>query len=94
MANYYFKVLKMPSVYVLDDIGAYGVGIADTFQAQARKNGIKVLGRDRLDPKKCRLLVGVLTKIKSTRCNRSLYYGGNPLAGIKVVKQSYDICPA
>ncbi len=44
MANYYAEVLKVPSVYVLDDQGAYGVGIADTFEAQARKKGIKVLG--------------------------------------------------
>src|SRR5580692_11704972 len=37
MANYYADVLKVKSVYVLDDSGAYGVGIADTFQAQAEK---------------------------------------------------------
>ena len=42
MANYYADVLKVKSVYVLDDSGAYGVGIADTFQAQAEKRGIKV----------------------------------------------------
>jgi branched-chain amino acid transport system substrate-binding protein len=34
MANFYAQVLKVPSVYVLDDGGAYGVGIADTFEAQ------------------------------------------------------------
>ena len=31
--------------------GAYGVGLADAFQAQIEKKGVKVLGRDRLDPK-------------------------------------------
>ena len=31
MANYYADVLKVKSVYVLDDSGAYGVGMADTF---------------------------------------------------------------
>src|SRR5580692_13217591 len=51
MANYFADKLKVKSVYVLDDSGAYGVGIADSFQAQAEKKGIKVLGRDRLDPK-------------------------------------------
>ena len=64
MANYYAEVLKMPSVFVLDDSGAYGVGIADTFQAQAEKKGIKVLGRDRVDPKTADYSP-VLTKIKS-----------------------------
>ena len=91
MANFYLKALKVPSVYVLDDGGAYGVGIADTFEAQSRKIGIKVLGRDRMDPKQSDYSP-VLTKIKSLGA-ASLYYGGNPQAGIKVVKQSYDLLP-
>jgi len=91
MANYYAEVLKVPSVCVLDDSGAYGVGIADSFKAQARKKGIKVLGRDRLDPKAADYSA-VLTKIKSLGA-ASLYFGGNPMAGIKVVKQSYDLMP-
>jgi branched-chain amino acid transport system substrate-binding protein len=91
MANFYAQVLKVPSVYVLDDGGAYGVGIADTFEAQARKRGINVMGRDRLDPKQADYSPA-LTKIKSLG-TASLYFGGNPQAGIKVVKQSYDILP-
>jgi branched-chain amino acid transport system substrate-binding protein len=91
MANYYAKTLKVPNVYVLDDSGAYGVGIADTFQAQATKIGIKVLGRDRLDPKQADYST-VLTKMKSLG-TASLYYGGDAGAGIKVVKQSYEILP-
>ena len=91
MANFYMKTLKVPSVYVLDDGGAYGVGIADSFQAQATKIGIKVLGRDRLDAKAADY-TPILTKIKSMGA-ASLYYGGDALAGIKVVKQSYDILP-
>ena len=51
MANFFADNLQVKSVYVLDDSGAYGVGMADSFQAQAEKKGIKVLGRDRLDPK-------------------------------------------
>src|SRR5712672_2711985 len=46
MANYFFETLKVKSLYVLDDSGAYGVGIADSFQKQAEKRGVKVLGRD------------------------------------------------
>ena len=91
MANYYAKVLKMPNVYVLDDSGAYGVGIADTFQTQATRIGMKVLGRDRLDPKAADYSP-VLSKIKQLGA-ASLYYGGDPGAGIKVVKQSYEIVP-
>jgi branched-chain amino acid transport system substrate-binding protein len=91
MANYFIDTLKVKSVYVLDDSGAYGVGIADAFQRQAEKRGLKVLGRDQLNPKEADYTT-VLTKIKSLNPD-SLYYGGVAQAGVKVVKQSYDIMP-
>src|SRR6202162_3178559 len=91
MANYFAETLKVKSVYVLDDSGAYGVGIADAFQKQAEKRGIKVLGRDQLNPKEADYAT-VLTKIKSMNPD-ALYYGGVGQAGVKVVKQSYDILP-
>jgi branched-chain amino acid transport system substrate-binding protein len=92
MANYFADTLKVKSVYVLDDSGAYGVGIADAFQAQAKKRGINVLGRDQLNPKEADYTT-TLTKIKSLNPN-ALYYGGVAQAGVKVVKQSYDIIPS
>jgi branched-chain amino acid transport system substrate-binding protein len=91
MANYMAQTLKIKSVYVLDDSGAYGVGMADAFQRQAEKDGIKVLGRDRLDPKASDY-TAVLTKIKSLNPD-ALYYGGVGQAGIKLAKQAYDIIP-
>jgi branched-chain amino acid transport system substrate-binding protein len=91
MANYFLDTLKVKSVYVLDDSGAYGVGIADAFQRQAEKRGIKVLGRDQLNPKEADYTT-VLTKIKSLNPD-GLYCGGVAQAGVKVVKQSYDIMP-
>src|SRR5260370_867626 len=91
MANYYADVLKVKSVYVLDDSGAYGVGIADTFQAQAEKRGIKVLGRDQLNPREADYAT-TLTKIKSLNPD-ALYYGGVAQAGVKVVKQASHILP-
>jgi len=51
MANYLFHAQKIKSVFVLDDGGAFGVGIADSFQKRATDLGVKILGRDRLDPK-------------------------------------------
>src|SRR5262245_32173807 len=51
MANYLLHNQKIKSVYVLDDGGAFGVGIADSFQKRAGELGVKILGRDRLDPK-------------------------------------------
>ena len=91
MANFFADKLHVKSVYVLDDSGAYGVGLADAFQAQAEKKGIKILGRDRLDPKAADYSA-VLTKIKSMNPD-ALYYGGVGQAGTKLAKQAYDILP-
>ena len=91
MANYMADTLKVKSVFVLDDSGAYGVGIADSFQAQAEKRGMKVLGRDRLDPKAADY-APILTKIKSLG-PQGLYYGGVSQAGVKLAKQAYEIIP-
>lgn len=91
LANYFADVLHVKSVYVLDDSGAYGVGIADAFQKRATEKGIKVLGRDRLDPKAADY-TAILTKIKSLNPD-ALYYGGVGQAGVKLAKQAYDIIP-
>jgi branched-chain amino acid transport system substrate-binding protein len=91
MANYYADVLKVKTVYILDDSGAYGVGLADAFQAQAEKKGVKIVGRDRLDPKAADYSA-VLTKIKSLN-PEGFYYGGVLQAGVKLAKQAYDIVP-
>ena len=91
MANYVAQVMKVKSVYVLDDSGAYGVGIADAFQKQAEKIGVKILGRDQLNPKEADYST-VLTKIKSLKPDL-LYYGGVAQAGVKLAKQAYDIIP-
>ena len=89
LANYFADKLKVKSVYVLDDSGAYGVGIADSFQKRAEEKGIKVLGRDRLDPKAADYTT-ILTKIKALNPD-ALYYGGVSQAGVKLAKQSYDM---
>ena len=91
MANFYADVLKVKSVYILDDSGAYGVGMADAFQRQADSKGIKVMGRDRLDPKAADYSA-ILTKIKSLNPD-AIYYGGVGQAGVKLAKQAYDILP-
>ena len=91
MANFFAEKLKVKSVYVLDDSGAFGVGVADSFQKQAEAKGIKVLGRDRLDPKAADY-TAILTKIKSLNPD-AIYYGGVTQAGVKLAKQAYDIIP-
>lgn len=91
MANYLHTVLKAKTVYILDDSGAGGVGGADAFEARANAIGLKVLGRDRLDPKAADY-TSVLTKIKGLNPD-ALYYSGVAGAGVKVAKQGYDIIP-
>jgi branched-chain amino acid transport system substrate-binding protein len=91
LANYFAEKLGVKTVYILDDSGAYGVGLADAFQKEAEAKGIKVLGRDRLDPKAADYSA-VLTKVKSLHPD-ALYYGGVGQAGVKLAKQAYDIIP-
>jgi branched-chain amino acid transport system substrate-binding protein len=91
MANYYAETLHAKTVYVLDDSGAYGVGIADSFSKRAMEKGIKILGRDQLNPKEADYTT-VLTKIKGLNPD-ALYYGGVDQAGVKLAKQAYDVIP-
>jgi branched-chain amino acid transport system substrate-binding protein len=91
MANYFADTLKVKSVYILDDSGAYGVGIADSFQKQAEARGVKVMGRDQLNPKEADYTT-ILTKIKAANPD-AFYYGGVAQAGVKVCKQGYDVVP-
>jgi len=91
MANFMADQLKVKSVFVIDDTGSYGVGLADAFQAQAAKRGMTVLGRDRVDPLQSDYRP-LLTKIRSLGAE-AIYCGSSALAGVKLVKQSYEIMP-
>jgi branched-chain amino acid transport system substrate-binding protein len=91
MANFLAEKLNVKSVYILDDSGAFGVGVADSFEKQAKAKGMQVIGRDRLDPKAADY-TAILTKIKSQN-PQALYYGGVTQAGVKLAKQAYDIIP-
>jgi branched-chain amino acid transport system substrate-binding protein len=92
LANYFAETLKVQKIIVLDDGGAYGVGMADAFARQAKAKGMDVAIRDRLDPLNADYSA-ILTRAKSVDV-QGLYYGGDPLAGAKLVKQSYDILPS
>jgi branched-chain amino acid transport system substrate-binding protein len=91
LANYFADVLKVKTMFGLDDSGAYGVGLSAAFEAQAKKKGITLLGHDRLDPKAPDYSTA-LTKIKGLN-PQLLYYGGDAQAGVKLAKQSYEIIP-
>jgi branched-chain amino acid transport system substrate-binding protein len=91
MANYMKDTLHVKSVYILDDSGAYGVGMANAFEAQANKIGVKVMGHDQLNPKEADYTT-ILTKIKGLNPD-AIYYGGVGQAGIKLAKQAHDVVP-
>src|SRR4029453_8595498 len=91
MAKYLFHTQKVKSVYILGDGGAFGVGIADSFQKRAGELGVKILGRDRLDPKEADYKT-ILTKIKGVNPD-GLYYGGVMQAAAKLATQAYEVMP-
>ncbi len=91
MVNYLVKARGIKKVYILDDSGAYGVGLADAYERQCKAKGVEVLGRDRLDPKAADYAT-ILTKVKSLAPDAVLY-GGVGQAGVKLAKQAYEIIP-
>src|SRR6202045_668682 len=91
MANYYKAKLHVKTVFILDDSGAYGVGLANAFENQAKKIGIEVLGHDQLDPKEADYTTA-LTKIKALNPD-AIYYGGVAQAGVKLAKQASETIP-
>ena len=50
-ANFMFSKLSVKTVYILDDQELYGKGVADVFEAGAKKLGMTVLGHEGIDPK-------------------------------------------
>jgi branched-chain amino acid transport system substrate-binding protein len=91
MANFAAETLGVKSVYIVDDTGAYGEGIANSFEAQAKAKGINVLGHDKLNPKESDYTT-ILTRIKGLNPD-ALYYGGVQQAGVKLAKQANDVMP-
>jgi branched-chain amino acid transport system substrate-binding protein len=91
MANFAAENLGLHTVYILDDTGAYGEGIANSFEQQATAKGITVLGHDKLDPKESDYTT-VLTRIAALNPD-GLYYGGVQQAGEKLAAQAMDLLP-
>jgi len=92
----YRRIDAAESAIILIEGGArilptFSERLAGKAAKRLEKLGVKILGRDRLDPKAADYSA-ILTKIKSLNPD-ALYYGGVGQAGVKVVKQSYDIVP-
>ena len=91
MLNFLVEKLSVKTAYIIDDGDAYGVGAADAFEKHAQEKGLKILGRDRINPKEADYTT-ILTKIKGID-PQALFYGGHSEAGAKVAKQGYDVIP-
>ncbi|NJL88615.1 MAG: branched-chain amino acid ABC transporter substrate-binding protein [Coleofasciculaceae cyanobacterium SM2_1_6] len=68
------KALGVKKVYILDDQELYGKGIADVYEATAKKLGIEVLGREGIDAKATDYKA-LMTKIKALN-PEMIYFGG------------------
>ncbi len=68
------KQMGMKRVYVLDDRGLYGKGVADVFQQTAEDLGLTVLGREGIDPK-AQEYKSLMTKLKAAKPDL-VYFGG------------------
>jgi branched-chain amino acid transport system substrate-binding protein len=68
------KQQGMKSVYVLDDRGLYGKGIADVFRATAEQIGLNVVGGEGVDPK-AQEYKSLMAKIKQLDPD-FIYFGG------------------
>lgn len=68
------KTLNVKKVYILDDQELYGKGIADVYEATAKKLGIEVLGREGIDAKAADYKA-LMTKIKALN-PEMIYFGG------------------
>jgi branched-chain amino acid transport system substrate-binding protein len=91
MLNFMVEKLNVKTAYIIDDGDAYGVGAANAFEKHAPEKGLKILGRDRINPKEADYTT-ILTKIKGLD-PQAVFYGGHSEAGAKVAKQGYDVIP-
>lgn len=68
------KSLGVKKVYILNDQELYGKGLADIFEATAKKEGIQVLGKEGINPK-APDYKALMTKIKALNPDM-IYFGG------------------
>lgn len=68
------KDLGLKGVYILDDQELYGKGVADIFEAEAKKIGLEVVGHEGIDTKATDYSA-LATKIAASGAD-SVYFGG------------------
>jgi branched-chain amino acid transport system substrate-binding protein len=89
LANYASKSLKAKSVAIVDDATAYGQGLANEFEKQAKANGVTVLSHDATNDKAVDFRA-ILTKIKGEHPD-VIMYGGMDATGGPFAKQAKQL---
>ena len=83
------NVLKIKTVYVIDDKTTYGKGLADEFEKEARKLGITVLGHEGITQGD-KDFTPLLTKIKPL-APEMIYFGGVYPEGALIIRQARSL---
>ena len=89
LADYASKTLKAKSVAIVDDATAYGQGLANEFEKQAKLNGMKVLSHDATNDKAVDFRA-ILTKVKGEHPD-IIMYGGMDATGGPFAKQAKQL---
>ncbi len=89
LADYAAKTLKAKTVAIVDDATAYGQGLANEFEKQAKADGLSVLSHDATSDKAVDFRA-ILTKIKSERPD-VIMYGGVDATGGPLAKQAKQL---
>jgi len=89
LANYAKGTLKAKSVAIVDDATAYGQGLANEFEKQARADGLTVLSHDATTDKAVDFR-SILTKIKGEHPD-IIMYGGMDATGGPFAKQARQL---
>ena len=89
LADYAAKKLNVKTIAIVDDATAYGQGLADEFEKQAKADGIKVLSHDATNDKATDFRA-ILTKIKGEQPG-AIMYGGLDGTGGPFAKQAKQL---
>jgi branched-chain amino acid transport system substrate-binding protein len=91
-ADLLYKQLNYKKVWVVDDAEAYGIGVADAFTVEWKKDGGTVLGRSS-EPGTTTSFVSLLTSIAAAKPD-VIYFGGTDATGGTLFRQQFAQVPA
>lgn len=80
LANYATNILKAKNIAIIDDRTAYGQGLADEFEKDAKANGATIVAREYTTDKAVDF-TAIITSIKSKKPDVLFFAGMSPQAG-------------